>query len=148
MKKHLVPKTRTFLIVLAAFILLVLLLIIGSTAGGAAVLSAQVVSTPEERVAFLQECGWEVDIQSEQTQTIHIPETFSEIYESYNDLQRQQGYDLTSYAGLDCTLYTYTVTNYPDTGQTVQANLYVYKNRVIGGDVHSTNLNGFMIGLT
>lgn len=148
MKKHLAPKTRTFLIVLAAFILLALLLIIGSTAGGAAVLSAQVVSTPEERVAFLQECGWEVDIQSEQTQTIHIPETFSEIYESYNDLQRQQGYDLTSYAGLDCTLYIYTVTNYPDEGQTVQANLYVYKNRVIGGDVHSTNLNGFMIGLT
>ncbi|MCD8087861.1 MAG: DUF4830 domain-containing protein [Oscillospiraceae bacterium] len=133
---------------LAAFILLALLLITGSTAGGAAVLSAQVVSTPEERAAFLLECGWEVDIQSEQTQTIHIPETFSAIYESYNDLQLQQGYDLKPYAGLDCTLYTYTVTNYPDKGQTVLVNLYVYKNRIIGGDVHSTNLNGFMIGLT
>lgn len=133
---------------LAAFILLALLLIIGSTAGGAAVLAAQVVSTPEERAEFLQERGWEVDIQSEQTQTIHIPETFSEIYESYNDLQLQQGYDLKPYAGLDCTLYTYAVTNYPDKDQTVLVNLYVYKNRVIGGDVHSTNLNGFMIGLT
>ncbi|MCD7845314.1 MAG: DUF4830 domain-containing protein [Oscillospiraceae bacterium] len=147
MKKHLAPKTRTFLIVLAAFILLALLLMVGSAAGGAAVLSAQVVSTPEERAAFLRECGWEVDIQSEQTQTIHIPETFSDVYQSYNDLQLQQGYDLRPYAGLDCTLYTYTVTNYPDQGQTVLVNLCVYKNRVIGGDVHSTNLNGFMIGL-
>lgn len=132
---------------LAAFILLALLLMVGSAAGGAAVLSAQVVSTPEERAAFLRECGWEVDIQSEQTQTIHIPETFSDVYQSYNDLQLQQGYDLRPYAGLDCTLYTYTVTNYPDQGQTVLVNLCVYKNRVIGGDVHSTNLNGFMIGL-
>lgn len=133
---------------LSAFLLLALLLMVGSAAGGAAVLSAQVVSTPEERAAFLRECGWEVDALSEQTQVIHIPESFSDVYASYNDLQRQQGYDLLPYAGLDCTLYTYTVTNYPDQGQTVLADLYVYKNRVIGGDVHSTDLNGFMIGLT
>jgi hypothetical protein len=44
-------------------------------------------------------------------------------------------------------MYTYAVTNYPDASQTVLADLYIYKNRVIGGDVHSTNLDGFMIGI-
>ena len=126
---------------------LAVLLIIGSAAGGVKVLAADVASTTEKRAEFLAECGWEVDPMSEQEQEILIPEQFSPVYQDYNELQMQQGYDLTDYAGRSCTLYTYTVTNYPDQSQTVLANLYIYKNQVIGGDVHSTNMNGFMMGL-
>lgn len=147
MKRNLTPKTKTFLIVLAAFVILAVLLSMGSRTGGVKLLSAEAVATCEDRANFLLECGWEVDPSSEEEQTIHIPERFTAVYESYNDLQLQQGYDLTDYAGQDCILYSYTVLNYPDPSQTVLANLYVYKNRVIGGDIHSTNLNGFMIGL-
>lgn len=147
MKKWLSPKTRTFLLALGAFLLLAVLLMVGSAAGGVKVLSSEVVTSPEERAGFLMECGWAVDVQSEQEQQIHIPEQFTAVYEAYNELQLQQGYDLRDYAGLDCVMYTYAVTNYPDSSQTVLADLYVYKNRVIGGDVHSTNLDGFMVGL-
>lgn len=146
-KRIMTQKTKTFLLTLGGFLLVAALLAVGSAVGGVRVLSAEAVSSPEARVDFLLQCGWQVDAASEQLQEIHIPETFTGVYESYNDLQKQQGYDLEPYQGRDCTMYTYAVTNYPDKSQTVLANLYVYKNRVIGGDVHSTNLDGFMIGL-
>ena len=141
------PKTRTFLLVVGALVLLALLLTVGSAAGGVKILSRDRTSTAEKRAAYLADCGWEVDPASEQTQQILIPERFSQVYETYNQLQKQQGWDLSKFAGRTCTLYSYTVTNYPDPEQVVIADLYVYKNQVIGGDVHSTNLNGFMIGL-
>jgi hypothetical protein len=147
MKKTISPKTKTFILTLAGFLALAVLLMVGSSVGGLQVLSAEVVTSSQERAEFLMECGWAVDVQTEQEQDIHIPERFNDLYDSYNDLQLQQGYDLTPYAGQDCTMYTYTVTNYPDPSQTVLADLYVYKNRIIGGDVHSTNLDGFMIGI-
>lgn len=140
------PKTRTLLLTLGGFALLAVLLIFGWLRGSRAV-SAELVSTAGERAEFLAECGWEIDPATEIEQQIHIPERFGEVYAGYNELQIQQGYDLEPFRGMDCTMYSYTVTNYPDAGQTVIADLYVYNDRVIGGDIHSTNLNGFMIGI-
>lgn len=146
--KHIASqRTKTSFAALIGFVALALLLAVGTTVGGPDILTAETVSTTEERIAFLLECGWEADPDSETTQDIHIPERFTAVYENYNDLQLRQGYDLTEYAGRDCTLYSYTVLNYPDDSQTVIADIYVYKNRIIGGDVHSTSLNGFMIAL-
>ena len=147
MKKCLAQKTKTFLVALSALALLAVLLAVGSSVGGVKLLSRENVSTAEKRAAFLRECGWEVDLVGEQCQQILIPEQFNDVFDSYNRLQRQQGYDLAEYAGRSCELYTYPVTNYPDKEQTVLAALYVFKGRVIGGDIHSTNMNGFMVGL-
>lgn len=147
MKRFASQRTKTSLAVLIGFVALAILLILGTAAGGPDVLTAETVSTAEERMEFLLECGWETDPASETVQDIHIPERFTAVYENYNELQLRQGYDLTEYAGRDCTLYSYTVLNYPDPNQTVIANLYIYRNRIIGGDIHSTNLNGFMIGI-
>ena len=46
--------------------------------------------------------------------------------------------------GLECKQYSYVVTNYPSSDGTVYATLYVKGGRVIGGDIHSANINGFM----
>lgn len=132
---------------LGLFLVLAILVILGSRTGGVRSLMAEVAATPEERIDFLRELGWEVDAGTENKQLIHIPEQFTPVYEDYNALQKEQGYDLSLYSGKDCMLYSYTVLNYPDPGQTVVANLYTYRNRIVGGDVHSTNLDGFMIGL-
>ena len=147
MKKTLTPKTRNLLIVLLTLAFLAVLLLVGTAAGGVKLLAKDVCSTTEKRVNYLADCGWTADPASEQAQDVLIPVHFTPVYESYNELQRQQGWDLADYAGKTCTLYTYAVTNYPDKEQQVLADLYVYKNQVIGGDVHSTNLGGFMIGL-
>ena len=141
-------KTRVRALILGGCLLLVLLLLLGRGVGSGPIFAGGKVSTTEERIAFLAGCGWTADPDSEQAQVIHIPEAFPPVFEDYNDLQLQQGCDLHDYAGRDCDLYTYTVTNWPDESQTVLANLYVFRGRVIGGDIHSTNLDGFMIALT
>ena len=105
------------------------------------------VKSNEQRVSYLQGLGWEVSQTPLEEQEVTIPKTFNEIYTSYNELQKAQGFDLTDYAGLRVTRYTYEVQNYPDAGDTVVADLLVYKHKVIGGDVQSTALDGFMQGL-
>ena len=140
------PKIRPLLLTLGGFALLAVLLAVGALRGSRAV-SAELVSTTGERTAFLSSCGWETDPSTETEERIRIPERFSPVYERYNELQLQQGYDLRPFAGRDCTLYTYIVTNWPDGSQTAVADLYVLGDRVIGGDIHSTALNGFMVGI-
>ena len=42
--------------------------------------------------------------------------------------------------------YTYEVTNYEDYDGVVYANLIVYRGRVIGGDICSADVTGFIHG--
>ena len=99
------------------------------------------------QVRFLQSYGWEVNEQPCEMVQVVIPETFGDVYENYNEIQKQQGFDLSTYAGETCTAYTYRVTNYEGSTDTVLAQLFVYRNRVIGGDIHATAMDGFMHGL-
>lgn len=106
------------------------------------------VKTNEDRIAFLGEYGWQVKEQPLATQELMVPKTFDESYTDYLTLQSEQGFHLEKYAGKRLKRYTYEITNYP-TGETgVQANLLVYKNTVVGGEVLSARLDGFLHGLT
>lgn len=105
------------------------------------------ISSNEKRVAYLNALGWEVQENPLATQEMLIPETMDDSYQEYLTLQAQQGFDLTKYAGKRVKRYTYEVTNYP-TGETgVQANLLIYKNQVVGGEVLSPTMDGFLHGL-
>ncbi len=103
--------------------------------------------TTEERVAFLASLGWEADPASETQQEIRLPEVFDAVLENYNQLQLEQGYDLSAYCGHNCTLYSYTLLRYPNSVTDVIACLYLYKGKVIGGDIHAVELDGFMHGI-
>jgi len=100
-----------------------------------------------QRVAYLEELGWQVESEPIDEQIITIPTRFDDVYGKYNELQISQGFDLTKYAGLEATRYTYLVTNYPDTDDKIVADIIVYRGRVIAGDVQSTAMDGFMNGL-
>ena len=105
------------------------------------------VKSNEDRVEYLAGYGWEVAPEPIATQELLIPEEMDGSYDEYLALQSQQGFDLTRYAGKRVKRYTYEITNYP-TGETgVQANLLIYKNTVIGGEVLSPQLDGFLHGL-
>lgn len=104
------------------------------------------VSTNEQRVAFLQSYGWKLDPTPVEVVEIQIPQTFNEVYTNYNNIQKKQGFDFSTYKGKRCKRWTYRVLNYPGVTDEVRANLYVYDNRVIGGDVSTVALNGFMHG--
>lgn len=98
------------------------------------------------RVAYLQGLGYEVEPKWTQVREVLIPAEFDETFSAYNALQQEAGGDLSPYRGQRVKCWTYTVLNYPGV-ETVQANLYEYKERIIGGDISSTVLGGFSHGL-
>ncbi len=104
------------------------------------------IKTEEDRIAFLNQFGWEVDASPAEETTVTIPEEFDKILKTYNEVQKQQGLDLSKYKGKSVTRYTYEITNYPDYNGKVYVNMIVYKNRVIGGDICSADVNGFIHG--
>lgn len=104
--------------------------------------------TNEQRVAYLESFGWTVESEPVESVDMVVPSEFDETYESYNLLQQTQGFDLTKYKGKKAVRYTYSITNYPtDTAENVQATLIVSDKKIIGGDVSSTSLGGFMHSL-
>lgn len=106
------------------------------------------LSVNENRLQFLQQLGWEAEAQPIMEKEVLIPQNFDAVYTKYNDeVEKPSGYDLSKYAGKNVQLYSYHIVNYP-TDDYVYANLLIYKNRVIGGDICSAALDGFMHGLT
>lgn len=105
------------------------------------------VTSAEEAAAYLAALGWEVDVESAQVQQTVLPEYFDDTFTEYNQLQIEQGFDLSDQAGREITVYLFRVTNYPNTTDEVMACLMTCKDRVIGGDIHSAQLDGFMHAL-
>lgn len=99
-----------------------------------------------DRIAFLAQFGWECSESATEEVTMTIPKEFDKIMKTYNEVQKQQGLDLEKYKGKDVTRYTYEITNYPGAEGRVIANLIICKNRVIGGDICSADVNGFIHG--
>ena len=106
------------------------------------------VKTEEDRIAFLESFGWQVEPTPVSVEEMLIPEAFDESYAEYLSLQQSQGFDLTEYCGKRVKRYTYTITNYPTGESGVQVSILIYKNKVVGGEVLSPQLNGFLHGLT
>lgn len=132
--------------ILATIILIVVISTMSKEAWNEAVLTS-VVKTNEERVNYLKALGWDVSNEPIEEQVITIPKEFDDVYTQYNDIQLSQGFDLTEYAGLEATRYTYEVKNHPDTTGKVVADIIVYRNKIIAGDIQSTAMDGFMSGL-
>lgn len=101
--------------------------------------------TNEERVLYLQSFGWQVGNEAAETREVMIPASFNDVYSAYNVMQQAQGFDLKPYAGEVCTQYKYKVENYPKETE-VYATLLVYGERIIGGDLACSKVDGFMHG--
>ena len=103
------------------------------------------IDTEEERQTFFKQFGYEIESTPLEVAEVSIPEKFDSVYEAYNDIQKAQGLNLSKYQGKDATRYTYEVTNYKTEG-TVLATIIVYKNKIIAGDICSSDGDGFMHG--
>lgn len=106
--------------------------------------SEYVVETEKQRVDYLKKRGIVVDEKSCSTADIMIPEKFSDVYKNYNSIQKKQGFNLEEFRGKSVKRYSYKVKNYPNEKQFIRANMLIYENHIIGGDVCSIKLNGFM----
>ena len=100
----------------------------------------------EDRIGFLRQFGWEVSPEEIESEQVTIPAEFDKIFAGYNEIQKSQGLDLGKYKKKKLTRYTYEVTNYEGYDGKVLANILVYRNKVVGGDICSAESDGFLRG--
>ncbi len=106
-------------------------------------------SNEEERIAFLSQFGWEINEDPIEVSEVIIPSEFNDTYSAYNELQKKQSMDLVPYKGQRVKKWVYEVKNYPDypaESGCIRATMLIYEGMVIGGDVSSIELDGFMQG--
>ncbi len=104
------------------------------------------IKTKDDVVSFLSQFGWQVNADPVEVKTVTIPSEFDKVFAAYNELQKGQGLNLLKFKNKDVTRYTFAVTNYAGYSGTVYANVLVYRNKVIGGDICSADLSGFIHG--
>ena len=103
-------------------------------------------ATTQERVNYINSFDLQTD-SKEESKEIIIPEQFNDVYNKYNDIQKQQNFDLTDYKGKTAVMYTYNITNYQDNDNVI-ANLIVCDGILIGADLCDTSAdNGFLVAL-
>ena len=104
------------------------------------------VKTSADAANFLAQFGWTVDGGNAKSAKVTIPQEFDKVFAAYNEIQRAQGLDLSKYKKKELTRYTFEVTNYPGYDGKVYANVLVYRNKVVGGDICSADVTGFVHG--
>lgn len=121
--------------------------IAGSTDADAEVTySYDKIKTVSDAAAFLSQFGWKVDPTPTEIKAVTIPGEFDKVFAAYNELQKAQGLNLSKYKSREVTRYTFRITNYEGYDGTVLANVLVYRNRVVGGDICSADASGFVHG--
>ena len=108
------------------------------------------VSSTSDVLDYISSLGWEVSDEPDEIKEVVIPHQFDEVYNRYNEIQKSQGFDLLSYAGERVKRWSFTIKNYPgyENKDCIKINILVYEGCVIGGDVCSVELDGFMHGLS
>ena len=99
-------------------------------------------SAPAEEDYFriVLEMGYQ-DVEKTPCEVVNftIPEEFNAVYERYNALQKEGGFDLGEYKGKKCKRYTYLIPS-----QNARANIIVHKGQIIGGDISGITIDGIM----
>lgn len=99
------------------------------------------VSTNQKRVAYITALGITLQNDEYSKKDTVIPLEFGNVYNKYNTMQKQAGFDLSGYKGQNVTIYTYNCDTYK------VVNLIVYKGRLIGGDICDLQIDGQMLPL-
>lgn len=141
------PKTLFGIIMAATGVIVILISFASNHTPKAENVSATIsASTDEQRQSYLAQFGWQVEKEF-QSKELTIPENWNDVYIQYNEIQKNQGFDLTEYKGKKVTLYTYTINNYEKESQGIVADMLVCNGILIGGDVCNTSAkNGFLVG--
>ena len=127
----------------ASLALALMLCVVGGRSPGRAVSALTPQPGASDPGAYLAELGWTVEGEPSRDQ-VALPERFDGPYQDYLRLQREAGFDLEPLAGSVVTRYTFTLTNYPTGEAGVLADVMVLDGRIVGGDIRSPALDGFM----
>ncbi len=99
-------------------------------------------STHAKRMAYINSLGVVVDQNNFTSKETVIPSEFGDVYNEYNKLQKEVGFDLTRFKGKCVTVYSYPVLK-----QDKNLTLIVNEGNIIGGDIAETSLCGEMLPL-
>ncbi len=102
------------------------------------------VKTNEERLEFIRQFVPEAAGEPSDSETFSVPEDFDRIMRSYNEIQKQQGLDISKYKNKKVTRYTYEVEKLGDYDKPVFINLIIYRGNVIACDISSADPDGFV----
>ncbi|MBR5219013.1 MAG: DUF4830 domain-containing protein [Clostridia bacterium] len=96
-------------------------------------------------IEFISAYGWQVDSEPVDTANINIPREFNAVFETYNTICQNSGFDLSNFKGARAVRYSYRVLNHQDSESgLVRANVFVVKNNIIAGDISSLKAGGFI----
>lgn len=108
--------------------------------------SYEKVKSEDDVENFLAQFGWIVDATPIEVTEVTMPDEFDKIFAAYNEIQKEQGLNLAKYKRKKLTRYTFLITNYEGYDGKVLANVLVYRGKVVGGDVCSADVDGFVHG--
>lgn len=141
------PKTVFGIILALTGIIVILITFVSNhTQSSESVSAAVSASTDTQRRDYLASFGWEAAEEFE-TKELTVPERWNDVYIDYNEIQKNQGFDLTDFKGRKVTLYTYKITNYEGESEGIVADMLVCDGALIGGDICNTAAeDGFLAG--
>ena len=108
--------------------------------------SYEKVKSEDDAEKFLAQFGWIVDASPVEVTQVTMPSEFDKIFAAYNEIQKEQGLNLLKYKRKKLTRYTFEVKNYEGYDGRVLANVLVYRGKVVGGDICSADIDGFVHG--
>ena len=107
--------------------------------------SANIYTDNVSRVEFIKSLGLDPKEEVFSEKEIVIPKNFSDVFLNYNEIQKSAGYDLEDYSGFSAKVYKYFLPNFRN--ETAYVNLIIVDGKIVGGDISSAELNGFMLPL-
>lgn len=98
----------------------------------------------QRNIELLNSYGWLVEEQPCETAVVTIPENFDNIYEEYNKIAKESGFDLSVHRGARVTRYSYKVLNHEESPEgLIRANVFVSKKGIAAADITSLEIGGF-----
>jgi len=134
--------------ILVLTIILLIILVVVAIANFTKENKACMAETNADRVKFLEDYGWQIKSEPIETENVSIPSDFNAVWIEYNKIQKEAGFDLEKFRGKQAVRYTYEVLNHKNvSGRQVRANILVCDGQIIGGDIMTTAIDGFMHAL-
>ncbi len=100
-------------------------------------------------VDYVTNLGWQVNPSPREISHLVIPAEFDAVYQTYNAVQKQSGFDLTPFCKKRVVRYTYELQNHVQSAESqVVLGVLVYEKRIIAGDISSVDSGGFLHGIT
>ena len=131
------PKGSLALIILAAVVLASSLIVSLKNNSGKVVAASDNLSA----LAYIE--SFDIDVLKEglKEDEIKVPATFNDVYNNYNKIQKEQGFDLENYKGKTLKRYTYPMINIEDEGS-LFVEVLTFDGIVVAADIYSTNIGG------